>query len=826
MLRKIFLLLLVVTAVFGVSAQHAPGSWKVLPMSGMDFDDVLDTPEKVYYLTGNALYAYDKEADETIYYTPGSKISDSGIQSIAYNKVGKYLLCAYTNGNIDLIYDSGKVVNLPEIKDANLVVEKGINDIAFDDNRIYVATTFGIVIYDDQKHVVVESAIFNEPVFRIAILGDNMVIIKQDSTYNLYYSPKLGRHNSMDKFTKIYDSVGRNEIYSVGDDSYLTLGTNAVRKCTVNFTSGGISVKNLEGTFPGVKRIQTYKDGYFVVSDNGVTLIGQDGTKGETTAIPSDFVKQKLSFWNNLKSVWAGDSNGLGNYDLGGSTATVLRDKYYPESSKQFNNCFYTDTPDGSEVYFNGIGQSAFHPSSPSDEYTTPLLIESYNWNDGTITPLYPNVTSQYSSMTQNIQNSTHLNLLYGGTGNCLVDPVNPSLVYVANQFDGLMILKDRKIVKRFYEKNSPLFSGWNYRIFYLSFDTFGNLWIGIWNILSSPVTSNGFTHPRGPYVVLKKEGLDKLRANVDADLVQADWSTTAFPENDGGNVDPKLIFSSKTGKALNFYGNFSGRIYGYDTKGTSQTTDDKCVVYTGFTDQDGNTSNPTNKSWLVEDKNGDFWIGTTTGVYVLKDFDQIADGSSTTLNTIRPKVARNDGTNYADYLLSSDQVLCIAVDCNNNKWIATSASGLYQVNEDGTEILAEFNKDNSPLVSNCITMVACNPNGNDVLIGTPEGLFVYSSDSAPAQDDYSSVYAYPNPVRPDYTGWITINGLMDNSLVKITDAQGHVVWQSKSEGGMAIWDGCDASGNRVRSGVYMVYASQNASGDSSGAVTKIVVIN
>ena len=122
--------------------------------------------------------------------------------------------------------------------------------------------------------------------------------------------------------------------------------------------------------------------------------------------------------------------------------------------------------------------------------------------------------------------------------------------------------------------------------------------------------------------------------------------------------------------------------------------------------------------------------------------------------------------------------------------------------------------------------MVACNPNGNDVLIGTPEGLFVYSSDSAPAQDDYSSVYAYPNPVRPDYTGWITINGLMDNSLVKITDAQGHVVWQSKSEGGMAIWDGCDASGNRVRSGVYMVYASQNASGDSSGAVTKIVVIN
>lgn len=808
MLRKIFLLLLVVTAVFGVSAQHAPGSWKVLPMSGMDFDDVLDTPEKVYYLTGNALFAYDKEADETIYYTPGSKISDSGIQSIAYNKAGKYLLCAYTNGNIDLIYDSGKVVNLPEIKDANLVVEKGIKDIAFDDNRIYVATTFGIVIYDDQKHVVVESAIFNEPVFRIAILGDNMVIIKEDSTYNLYYSPKLGRHNSMDKFTKIYDNVGRNEIYSVGDDAYLTLGSNVVRKCTVNFTSGGISVKNLEGTFPGVSRIQTYKDGYFVVADNGVTLIGQDGTKGETTAIPSDFVKQKLSFWNNLKSVWAGDSNGLGNYDLGGSTATVLRDKYYPESSKQFKAVFPSDTPDGSEVYFSNVSMSEFSPAGHPEggQNRTAFLMESYNWYTGEI------VTRSPQPQIKNPQR-------------ILVDPVDPSLVYYANMWGGFYIIKENKVVRQFTEKNSPLPS---YFPMELVFDPMGNLWFGSWPNWApgNDWNGNGHIHPTTIFMVLPKASVDKLRKDVTAAIDDSEWMRSAFPKTYTGKCDLKMVFSSKTNKALHILGRFGGEIYGYDTKGTSSTSDDVCMAYTGFTDQDGNTSNPTYKSWLVEDKNGDFWIGTTTGVYVLKDFDQIADGSSTTLNTIRPKVARNDGTNYADYLLSSDQVLCIAVDCNNNKWIATSASGLYQVNEDGTEILAEFNKDNSPLVSNCITMVTCNPNGNDVLIGTPEGMFVYSSDSAPAQDDYSSVYAYPNPVRPDYTGWITINGLMDNSLVKITDAQGHVVWQSKSEGGMAIWDGCNASGNRVRSGVYMVYASQNASGDSSGAVTKIVVIN
>ena len=105
-------------------------------------------------------------------------------------------------------------------------------------------------------------------------------------------------------------------------------------------------------------------------------------------------------------------------------------------------------------------------------------------------------------------------------------------------------------------------------------------------------------------------------------------------------------------------------------------------------------------------------------------------------------------------------------------------------------------------------------------------GMYLYSSTSAPAAEDYSEVYAYPNPVRPDYSGWITINGLMDNSLVKIADMKGNVLYSTVSEGGMVVWDGCNADGSRVRSGVYLVLASQNASGDPSGVVTKIVVIN
>ena len=84
--------------------------------------------------------------------------------------------------------------------------------------------------------------------------------------------------------------------------------------------------------------------------------------------------------------------------------------------------------------------------------------------------------------------------------------------------------------------------------------------------------------------------------------------------------------------------------------------------------------------------------------------------------------------------------------------------------------------------------------------------------------------YAYPNPVRPDYTGPITIVGLTYNADVKIVTANGTLVAQGRSNGGTFEWDGCDTRGRRVASGVYMV---QTATADGSkGTVCKIAVVN
>jgi hypothetical protein len=238
------------------------------------------------------------------------------------------------------------------------------------------------------------------------------------------------------------------------------------------------------------------------------------------------------------------------------------------------------------------------------------------------------------------------------------------------------------------------------------------------------------------------------------------------------------------------------------------------------LTDQDGQPFTWLNTLCLTEDLNGLVWMGCTEGVICFNP----AQAFSPDFRVNHIKVPRNDGTGMADYLLDGIQVNGIAVDGANRKWIATNNSGLFLVSADGTKIINKFNSTNSPLASNTVYKVCCNPNSNSVFVTTPEGLYEYFSDSSPAEPNYDNIYAYPNPVRPDFLGDVTIMGLMDNSLIKIADASGNVIRQIKSTGGMATWDCCDQNGERAKTGIYFVLCSR-ANGSGEAVVTKIAVI-
>lgn len=253
----------------------------------------------------------------------------------------------------------------------------------------------------------------------------------------------------------------------------------------------------------------------------------------------------------------------------------------------------------------------------------------------------------------------------------------------------------------------------------------------------------------------------------------------------------------------------------------SEDNSEERLNAFTSFVNEDGTEVSVGAVRCAAEDKDGNIWIGTSAGPLLL-DPNQIT-ASAPTFTQV--KVPRNDGTNYADYLLSGIDVSCIAVDGANRKWFGTKKNGIYLISEDNLSEIHHFTTLNSPLLSNGIESIAINEKTGEVFIGTDKGLSSYMSDSSTPNESMTSdnVWAYPNPVKPDYTGLITIVGLSQNADVKILTSNGRIVNEGKSNGGTYTWNGCDANGKKVASGIYMVATVTNDV--EKGTVCKIAII-
>ena len=239
------------------------------------------------------------------------------------------------------------------------------------------------------------------------------------------------------------------------------------------------------------------------------------------------------------------------------------------------------------------------------------------------------------------------------------------------------------------------------------------------------------------------------------------------------------------------------------------------------FSNQDGVSIDLYYIKCIKEDLEHNLWVGTDQGPFYITQ--NTFASNSPTLTQV--KVPRNDGTNYADYLLSGVDITCIAIDAANRKWFGTSNNGVYLISADNMEQIEHFTTSNSPLLSNNIESLAINDATGEVFIGTNQGLCSYMSDATATSNEMTkdNVWAYPNPVKPDYTGLITITGLTFDADVKIVSTNGSLVNQGRSNGGTYTWDGNDLKGRRVASGIYMVETA--TSNGSQGTVCKIAII-
>ena len=381
------------------------------------------------------------------------------------------------------------------------------------------------------------------------------------------------------------------------------------------------------------------------------------------------------------------------------------------------------------------------------------------------------------------------------------IDPKDDSHVLCSGQ-TGVYEFKNGKFLKEYTNDNSPLKTaqtvGHNNKEYVIvvdgKFDSQGNYWC--LNSVS-PSTSLLKKTPEGQWIDYHSNKL----------MVSEGWSLDDMRDI-YFDIDGTLWFCN------NWYRKPDVIRCDIDTK--------EITLFDSHVNQDGVSLNFNAVRCITFDKDRNIWVGTNTGLFVLER-KNIDAGNINFFTQI--KVPRNDGTDYADYLLNGLDITAIVIDGANRKWIGTSYDGVYLISEDNMTQIHHFTEENSPLISNNIYSIALNNETGEVFFGSENGLCSYVSNAVEPSTEMTedNVWAYPNPVYPDYTGPITITGLTYNADVKIVSANGLLINEGRSNGGTFTWDGCDKKGNRVASGIYMVITA--TSNGQKGTVCKIAII-
>jgi len=382
------------------------------------------------------------------------------------------------------------------------------------------------------------------------------------------------------------------------------------------------------------------------------------------------------------------------------------------------------------------------------------------------------------------------------------VDPQNSNHVFACSWGYGLLEFNEGKLVKVHDQTNSTLypvegFSSGYVRIGCATFDKENNLWIGN-SAVQNPISvkkadGTWFNFPKAEYgSIIGRESL------IDDIIVTQNGYKWGVLRNGGG------LFAFSEGENI-------------DNEG-----DDKFKAFS-VNDKDGHAITSRVYS-IAEDLEGVIWLGTEKGIVVYYNPNNVFSKEEGAFFGQQVRVHAEGNDSILQDLLGTEKVNAIAVDGANRKWFATENAGVFLMSEDGTEQIYHFNIANSPLLSNNVLCIAINHTTGEVFFGTEKGIISFMGTATKGDTFFREVLVFPNPVKPNFDGVITIKGLITNVNVKISDIAGHLVYETTSHGGQATWDGKGFDGARVQTGVYLVFCT-NEDG-SKTYITKILFIN
>lgn len=335
---------------------------------------------------------------------------------------------------------------------------------------------------------------------------------------------------------------------------------------------------------------------------------------------------------------------------------------------------------------------------------------------------------------------------------------------YVATHVNGLLEFRGREAINRWDAGNStlqptPVIN--MVRVSGIASDVKGNLWV------------TNFGAPGAGLHMMNKSG---------------QWTAIPVGTSDVG----KLIVDKNGYKWMVL---ISGGLLVYDDNNTPGNVFDDRSRTLG--NRDGLiTAEVTSLSC---DSNGYVWIGTAQGLNVFTNPISVFEGANADRLIIRQNGV--DG-----YLLGEESINDICVDGGNRKWFATN-NGIFLVEPNGQKVLWQFRSENSPLPDNRVICIGQQDKTGEVFFGTDKGIVSYRSDASAASDQFGNIKIYPNPVKPGYSGLVTIEGLARDAEIRITDATGNLVYITQANGGTATWNGLRLNGTRPNSGVYFVFA-------------------
>ena len=772
MIRKLLIAVVMMLPLMAV-AQLGAGQWKIHPyFVGGSAKNCIDTGDKVFYLAGGSLYYFDKASETNHVVDALSSINDININQIYYNYSKGYLMIAYKDTNIDVVMPDGDVVNVPALKDVVFHKAKAINDITFAPGKVYVATSFGYLVLDDTTFDIKEVRNYEVNVASVAEVGN----IKVMSLANKFYYCNADEQLELARYHRqVANAKGNGRIYPINSNKFFLTcsatfqivtighGTDSLGNDTCNFT-----LKQVVAAAP--KTVQPYPGG-FVASfpaKNYYYTILPDASKTTKVTGNEIYTSQEQGNW------WVLGAKGLAHI-VGGVKGEYL----LPNGISISANAYWpTYDPTQQRVLLCRTSDNRILEAANSGAKTE---INSY---DGT---LWRNITPVGAP-----NNSANMGIV--------ISPNEPNTYfYCCRTTSGVCKVQNDTVVAQYNTTNSPLASRVGLR-----FDSKGNLWM--------PQTRDATLH------------IDAFAITPENQLIhQVDSSL--FVINDMGGACYNrgfkwMVFEIGAGDTKVFTaGDYNSPLVVWNNNDDLSLKQFK--VKGTFNDQEGKDVAPWGWLCFKADQDSIIWAGSVDGVI---SFDP-REFFNEDFRVNRIKYTKNEGFDDAGVLLEGIWVTGIDVDNQNRKWIATNTSGVYFVSADGSEIIKHFDNSNSPLPSDQVYNVCYIPSTNSVMMVTASGVVEYYMDVTPSEGDYSNVYAYPNPVEPDFTGMITIKGLMNNSNVVITNGEGEVVKTMTSNGGIALWDGCDDEGNRVKTGYYNVYASQGDTTTTGEPLTKIAII-